>query len=156
MRRLLLALAVPLFLLGCGGGPNPSMDLPLIKDMMRDFAGAVVANDKDKIRSYILPNAGLTGSPLKAKDWDKPEGRESIMEGNRRDMRRLFKDSGIEKDQDVDRFLGALRMTVADAKNGTVYFDIAASQGHRAEKVTFRLVKTEKGWRILDYYREMQ
>ena len=159
MRRLLLAaaaaaLAPALLLAGCGG-PNPTIDAPLIKDTLKEFARAVVNNDKDKIHSYILPMAGLTGSPLKAKEWDKPEGREKIIEGNRRDMRKIFKDSGILAEGDVDRFIAALRITLVSAKGAEVRFDIAGGNGRRPELVSFRLSKMDNGWRIFDYSREM-
>ena len=159
MRRLLLAAVVvlgpALHLAGCGG-PNPTVDAPLIKDTLKDFARAVVNNDKDKIRSYILPMAGLTGNPLKAKDWDTAEGRDNIIELNRRDMRKIFKDSGILAEGDVDRFIGALRIGIGSAKGAEVRFDIAGGNGQRPWVVTFRMAKVDAGWRIHDYYREMQ
>lgn len=156
MGRFLAVASILLASLGlCACGQNSKELEPGLRTMLQDFAKAVVTKNDDKINSYVMPQAGQRDNPVGAKDLDDPEGRKRIIEGNRKWMRRAFKDAGILEEKDVDAFLQAVRMNIVD-KNAMVTYEIAAEQRRAAEEVTFRLTLTDKGWRIFDYYREMK
>lgn len=155
MRRPLIAAALlsPLLFAACG--PNPGELEPGLRDMLRDFGRSIIVNDKEKIISYVLPSAGQRENPVGAKDLDTAEGRERIMEGNRRWCRKTFKDAGIVEEKDLETFLQALRIGIS-GRDAMVTFEIAAEGRRAAEIVTFRMTLTERGWRVFDYYREMK
>jgi hypothetical protein len=156
MRRLAIAVSVLLGALSLSGcGPNPKELEPGLRTMLQDFAKAVVTKNDEKINMYVLAQAGQTGNPVGAKDLDDPEGRKRIIEGNRKWVRKAFKDAGLTEEKDVDVFMQAIHMNIS-AKDAMVTYEIAAEQRRVAETVTFRLTLTDKGWRILDYYREMK
>lgn len=169
MRRLWIAAAAAalfpcaLLLAGCGG-TDPKLEEPQIRAFVRELAKALIENDKEKVAAFILPMAGQAGSPVAAQDWDTPEGRERIREGNRRQLRAILLDAGIMKEADLkggfpdekalERLDQALRIGI-DGKNASVWFDIAGNARRMAEVVTFRLSKVEAGWRLGDYSRDM-
>lgn len=138
---------------GCGG--DPSVEAPAVRTMLREFSFAVVRKDDEKILSYVLPMAGQGDNPVGAKGWDDPAGRAAIKEGNRRQLRAIYKDAGILKEEDVDRFLSAVRLGFAGSEACDVTFEIAGEGRRDSEKVTLRLVRREEGWRIHDYFRDM-
>ena len=148
-----LAAALAGLLPGCGG--NPSEQAPAVRNMLREFSMAVVNNEKDRILAFVLPMAGQGGNPIGAKEWETPEGREKILEGNRRMLRSIYKDAGILKEGDVDRLLAAVRLGFANAQNCDVTFEIAGEGRRDAELVTIRLTRREEGWRIHDFYRDV-
>lgn len=139
---------------GCGG--NKMEAEPAIRSMLRDFATAVVTKDDARINGYVLPTAGQYGSPVGAKQLDTPEGKATVIEGNRRWIRSTFKEAGILAETDVESFMQAIKLFIGDAKNAEAKFEIAAQGRRAAEIVTFRLTKTDQGWRIFDYDRSMK
>jgi hypothetical protein len=156
MRRFPLAAALYAacaLLAACG--PNPRELEPGLKDALRDLAKATVANDQDRIIKYFFPDSGLINDPVGAKETNTPEGREKANESNRRWIRRLFKDSGIEKEVDVDRFCQALKYDI-QPPNASVFFEIAAEGRRQAEVVTIRMTRTPEGWRVFQYERELK
>jgi hypothetical protein len=159
MRRAWIAasalLAVLASVAASGCGPNPKELEPGLRTMLRDLAKAVVVNDKPTIQSYIIVDAGMRLSPMAAKDGDTPEGRERLHEANRKWIRGCFRDAGIQAEGDIEAFMGALRMSI-DGVNAWVTFEIAAEGRRVAEVVTFRLTRTEKGWRMFEYGRQMK
>ncbi len=156
MRRLAIAASVLLASLSLSGcGPNPKELEPGLRTMLHDFAKAVVTKNDEQINFYVLPQAGQTGNPVGAKDLDSAEGRKLIVEGNRRWVRKAFKDAGLTEEKDVDSFLHAIQISIA-AKDAMVTYEIAAEQRRAAEIVTFRITLTDKGWRIFDMYRELK
>ncbi|HEU4394567.1 MAG TPA: hypothetical protein VFS92_03315, partial [Planctomycetota bacterium] len=148
-----LAAAAAALLTGCGG--DPSVEAPAVRTMLREFSFAVVKNEKEKIISYFLPMAGQGDNPVGAKGWDTPDGRAEILEGNRRNIRSIYKDAGILKEEDVDRFLAAVRLGFASSESCDVTFEIAGEGRRDSAKVTLRLSRREEGWRIHDYFRDM-
>ncbi len=157
MRRAWLAAAVLLAATAAAAGCGPSAKElePGLKAMLRELAKAVVANDKPVIQQFILVDAGMAGSPMAAKDADTPEGREALYEANRRWIRLCFRDAGIQADADVETFMNAIRFSI-DGINAWVTFEIAAEGRRAAEIVTWRLTRTEKGWRMFQYERKMK
>ncbi len=156
MGRLLLAASVLLSFLslpGCGG--NPKELEPGLRTMLQDFGKAVVTKNEDMIDVFLLPSAGQRDNPIGAKDLDNPEGRKKIVEGNRRWVRKAFKDGGILEEKDVATFLQAVQIAISN-KDAMVNYEIAAEGRRAAEIVTFRCTLTDKGWRIFDYYRELK
>jgi hypothetical protein len=154
MRRLLLAALLALSAApGCG--PNPKELEPGLRNMFKDFAKAVVAKDNDRINGYVLPRAGQTGNPVGAKDLDDPAKRLLIIEGNRVWVRKAFKDAGIVEDKDIESLMSAITINISGI-NARVSFEIAAEQRRAPEIVAFLLQKTEKGWVIYDFEREMK
>jgi hypothetical protein len=141
-------------LVGCGG--NKMEAEPEIRSMLRDFAIAVVTKNDDRINMYILPTAGQYGSPVGAKQLDTPEGKAVVVEGNRRWARSTFKEAGILEEKDIDSFMQATKLFISDAKNAEAKFEIAAQGRRVAEIVTFRLTKTDQGWRVHDYSRDIK
>ena len=148
-----LAAAAVALLPGCG--PDPSEQAPAVRNMLREFSLAVVKKDDEKILSFVLPMAGQGDNPVGAQGWNTPEGKAAILEGNRRQLRAIYRDAGILKEEDVDRFLSAVRLGFAGAESCDVTFEIAAEGRRNAERVTFRLARREEGWRIHDYFRDM-
>jgi hypothetical protein len=147
---LLAALSVP----GCGSD-SKEME-PGLRVMFRDFAQAVVKKEDEKINSFVLPRAGQRDNPVGAKEIDNPEGRKLIVEGNRRWVRKAFKDAGILEEKDVESLMSALIIRIS-GNNARVSFEIAAEQRRAPEVVAFLLQKTpDKGWLIYDYEREMK
>ena len=154
-RSLFAAAALSAALLaGCGGSKTEAE--PEIRAMLRDFAIAVVKKDDARINGYVLPTAGQYGSPVGAKQLDTPEGKAVVIEGNRRWMRSTFKEAGILSEADIDAFMQATKLYIGDRKNAEAKFEIAAQGRRAAEIVTFRLTKTEQGWRVHDYARDMK
>jgi len=137
----------------CGG--DPTEQLPAVRDMLRDLARATIANDYDRIVGYTVGPAGSTGNPIGAKDWETPEGRKNIQDGIKRQIRAMFKDAGIVTEADVDRFLQAVKVSFGDVKNCEAIFFIAPEGRRAGEKVTLRLTKTDQGWKIYDYFRDI-
>lgn len=172
MRRLLAAiaaaaiLATSFALAGCGG-TDPRLEEPRIRNLMRDLNRALYSNDKEKVKTFVLSTAGQGNNPVGAKDADTPEGRDHIQDGNRRNLRQILVDAGIMKPADLkgnpvpderalDRFDSALRIVVQDT-NATGKIDIEpVGTGKRAEVVTFKFVKSESGWHVYDFEREMK
>ena len=158
----LLALA---FLLPACGGVDPKVEVPIIRQFVRDLARALIQNEKDKVSAFILPMAGQSGNPIGAQQWDTPEGREEIREGNRRQLRKLLVDAGIMTEEQlktgmvdeagVERLDKAIRLFI-DGKNARGIFEIAAGPRRMAEDVTFLFAKTDNGWRLADFYRDMK
>jgi hypothetical protein len=148
-----LFLAAASWLAACG--PSPTELEPDLREMLRGLAKAVVVNDKEKINFYVLTRAGQAGSPLAAQQEDTPEGREKLAEGNRRSMRKIFKDAGIVAETDIPNFLAAQKLYV-NGRGAKVVFEIAGEGRRAPEVVTFTCAHTEKGWLIEDYSREMK
>lgn len=140
-------------LLAACGGTNPAVEEPLVKEFVRELARALVQNEKDRIASYILPNAGQGNNPIGAQEWDNPEGREKIKEGNRRQLRKTLLDAGIMSEEQlktgvvdeakIDRLIQALRVHV-DGVNAIGRFDIAGGPGRLPEVVTWKFIKTDQ------------
>jgi len=112
-------------------------------------------NDKPTIQSFILVDAGCRGNPMDAADAKTPEGRERLFEANRRWIRQTFRDAGIVADADIETFMGAIKFNI-EGINAWVTFEIAAQGRRAAEIVTFRLTRSEKGWRMFEYGRAMK
>jgi ketosteroid isomerase-like protein len=136
-------------------GADPAEQLPAVRDMLRDLARATIANDFDRIISHVVGPAGQGDNPIGAKEWETPEGKKNIQEGNKRQIRAMFKDAGIVSEGDIDRFLQAVKVSFGDAKNCQAIFFIAPEGRRAGEKVTLRLTKTEQGWKIYDYFRDI-
>jgi hypothetical protein len=154
MRRLLLTALLALSAVpGCG--PDPKQLEPEVRNDFKNFAKAVVAKDDDRINAFVLPRAGQRDNPVGAKDIDNPEGRKAIVEGNRRWVRKAFKDAGIVADSDIENLMSAIHVNISGV-NARVSFEIAAEQRRAPEVVAFLLQKTEKGWICYDYEREMK
>lgn len=156
MRRAWIAVAaVAAMFAAAGCGPDPRELEPGMKAMLRDLAKAVVVNDKPTIQNLILVDAGCRGNPMDAADAKTPEGRERLIEANRRWIRQTFKDAGIAAEADVETFMGAIKFSI-DGINAWVKFEIAAQGRRAAEEVVFRLTKSENGWRMFEYSRGMK
>lgn len=137
----------------CGGSPREQE--PAVRDMLRSLARDTVKNDEEAIIGHIVGPAGQGDNPVGAKEWDTPEGKKNIQIGNKRQIRSMFKDAGIVQEADVDRFLGAIKIAFADSKNCEVLWFIAPEGRRVGEKITLRLTRTEQGWKIYDYYRDL-
>jgi hypothetical protein len=148
-----LVLAAASCLAACG--PSATELEPDLKEMLRGLAKAVVVNDKEKISFYVLNRAGQAGSPMAAQQENTPEGRAILAEGNRRSMRKIFKDAGILAETDIPNFLAAQKLYI-NGKNAKVVFEIAGEGRRAPEVVTFSCTHTEKGWLMDDYSREMK
>jgi hypothetical protein len=148
----LVALASAL-LPACGGDPRDQE--PGVKDMLRSLARDTVKNDEEAIIGHVVGPAGQGANPVGAKEWETPEGRQKIQLGQKRMIRSMFKDAGIVQEADVDRFLRACKIGFADSKNCDVSFEIAGEGRRKAVKCTLRLTRTEQGWKIHDYYRDL-
>ena len=168
IRKLLAATAALLcgaFLLSACGGVDPKVEEPLVRQFVRELTRALIQNDKERIASYILPMAGQRGNPVGAQEWDTPEGREKIREGNRRQLRQLLLDAavmseeqlktGIVDDGKIDRLDRALRVYV-DGKNAKAYFEIAGGPRRMAEDVWLYFAKVDNVWRLADYSRDLK
>jgi len=159
------ALAAASLLLPACGGVDPKVEEPLVREFVRTFARALIQNDKEKIAAFILPMAGQGNNPLGAQEWDNPEGREKIKEGNRRQLRQLLLDAGVMTQEQlkngmvdetkVEALDKALRVWV-DGKNARGTFEIAGGPRRMTEDVTFLFAKTEQGWSLADYSREIR
>ena len=155
MRRAWFAAALLALVSAAGCGPDPRELEPGMKSAVRDFALAVVKNDKETMQAFMLPDAGMAGSPLAAQDANTPEGREKLHEANRRWARKCFKDAGILAEGDVETFMNAIKFSL-DATSAWINFEIAAEGRRAAEVVTFRLTRTAEKWRMYSYSREMK
>jgi hypothetical protein len=140
-------------LAACGG--NPKEQEPAVRDMLRDLARASVNRDTERILGHVVGPAGQGDNPIGAKEWDTPEGKKNIQEGNKRQINGMFKDSGITQEADVDKYLAAVKIIFADTKNCEVVWFIAPEGRRKGEKCTFRVTRTETGWKIYDYFRDL-
>ena len=157
-------LAVAILVPACGG-VDPRVEEPVVRSFVRDLARALIQNDKEKVAAFILPMAGQGNNPLGAQEWDNPEGREKIRDGNRRQLRQLLLDAGVIKEEQLKTGIvdeaGVTRLDQAmkiyiDGKNARGTFELAAGPHRMAEDVTWLFAKTEQGWRLADYDRQMK
>jgi hypothetical protein len=153
MRRLwTAALALAFALPACG--PSPEELKPGLIEALQDLSTAVIRNDEDKLDTYVLARAGQH-DPVGAKDLDTPEGRARIQKGNRHWVRTAYKDAGIVSEKDIPTFMSALHIGISGI-DAQVTFEIAGSGRRAAEIVTFNWTKTDKGWRMIDYFRDFK
>jgi hypothetical protein len=155
MRRAWIAAALLALVSAAGCGADPRELEPGMKAAVREYALAAVRKDKEAIKAFILPDAGMAGSPLAAQDANTPEGRERLHDANVRWTLRVFKDSGILSEADVENFMNAIKFSL-DATSAWINFEIAAEGRRAAEVVTFRLTRTQEKWRMYSYSREMK
>lgn len=141
-------------LLAAGCGPNEAAIQREIQEATTALVKKGIAKDRDAIKTYYLPNAGID-NPIAAQSWDTKEGRAEIQEKNYKDLRYAIRDSGIDEKGGEQKLLGALKVYATGSASGRCEWEFKKDEKSVPELFWMTWSKTDQGWKVSNYERKM-